>query len=63
MSPGWHLSASQMSAKVLKRIAFAFPVFKIDKLETVSPTLSDNSFNDILRLAIITSSCTRIAIS
>jgi len=51
-----------MAARVLKRMAFAFPVFKIDKLESVIPTLADSSFNDIFFFAIITSKLTIIGI-
>lgn len=44
-------------------MAFALPVFKIDKLAMVIPTFSASSFDCILRLASITSRFTIIAIS
>ena len=31
MSPGWHESAAQIASSVEKRIARAFPVFRIDR--------------------------------
>src|SRR6516164_6415074 len=42
-SPGWHCSASQMASSVEKRTARAFPVFRIDRLASVIPILSDSS--------------------
>ena len=63
MSPGWQSNALQMASKVLKRIAFAFPVFKMERLESVKPTFSESSFNDIFRFAIITSKFTIIGIA
>ena len=62
ISPGWQSSALQIDSRVLKRMAFALPVFNMDKFESVIPTFSDSSFNDIFRLAIITSKFTTIAI-
>ncbi len=61
-SAGWQSNALQMESRVLKRIAFAFPVFNIDKLASVNPTFSESSFKVIFRLAIITSKFTIIAI-
>jgi hypothetical protein len=63
MSPGWQSSALHIASKVLKRIAFAFPVFKIERLDNVRTTLSESSFNEIFRLAIITSKFTIIGIA
>lgn len=63
MSPGWQSSALQIASKVLKRMAFAFPVFKMERLESVSSTFSDSSLSDILRFAIITSKFTMIGIA
>lgn len=63
MSAGWQSSALQMDSNVLKRIALAFPVFKIDKFDNVKSTLSESSFKEILRLAIITSKFTIMGIA
>ena len=51
-----------MLIKVEKRMAFAFPVLRIDKLEGVMFIFSARSPRDILRLAIITSKLTIIGI-
>jgi hypothetical protein len=61
MSPGWQSSWRQIAFNVEKRTAFAFPVFNIDKLALVMPTLSESSLSDIFRFAIITSKFTIIA--
>lgn len=50
-----------MEARVSNRTPFALPVFSIDKFTVVSPTRRESSFNDILRLAIITSKLITIA--
>ena len=63
ISDGWQFNALQMASKVLNRIAFASPVFNIERFDKVSPTLSDSSFSDILRFAIITSKFTMIGIA
>jgi hypothetical protein len=63
MSPGWHSNTLQIVSKVLNRIAFAFPVFNMERLDKVNPTLSESSLSDIFRLAITTSRFTTIAIS
>lgn len=63
MSLGWQSSALQIASKVLKRIAFAFPVFKIERLDKVKSTLSESSFREIFRFAIITSKFTIIGIA
>jgi len=63
MSLGWQSNALQIASKVLKRIAFAFPVFKMERLDNVKSTLSESSFREIFRFAIITSKFTMIAIS
>src|SRR3989344_880732 len=62
ISPGWQFNALQIASRVLKRIAFAFPVFKIERLDNVKSTLSESSFREILRFAIITSKFTTIGI-
>ncbi len=61
ISPGWQSRTSQMEARVSNRTPFALPVFSIDKFTVVSPTRRESSFNDILRLAIITSKLITIA--
>jgi hypothetical protein len=61
MSLGWQSKTLQIASKVLKRIAFALPVFKIERLDNVKSTLSESSFRDIFLLAIITSKFTIIA--
>lgn len=63
MSPGWQFSTSQIVSNVLKRMAFAFPVFRMERLDSVKPTFSESSFSDIFRFAIITSKFTIIGIS
>ena len=63
ISPGWQSSTLQIVSSVLKRTAFAFPVFKMDRLANVSPTFSESSFNDIFLLAIITSRFTIIGMA
>jgi len=63
ISPGWQFKTLQMASSVLKRMAFALPVFKMDKLDKVKSTFSDSSFNDIFRLAIMTSRFTTIGMA
>ncbi len=63
MSLGWQSNALQMASKVLKRIALAFPVFKIERLDNVKSTLSESSFREIFRFAITTSKFTIIGIA
>jgi hypothetical protein len=53
----------QIASRVENRIAFALPVFNIDKLASVMSTRSDNSESDIFRFANITSRLTIIAIT
>ena len=60
ISPGWQLSSIQIALSVENRIAFALPVFKMDKFAFVMPTLSESSLSDIFRFAIITSRFTII---
>lgn len=62
MSPGWHSRTSQIASKVVNLIAFALPVFKMERFDRVRPTLSESAFNDIFLLAIITSKFTIIDI-
>ncbi len=61
MSPGWQSRASQMASSVEKRMAFALPVFKIERLDMVTPTSSESSVRLIFRFASITSRFTMIA--
>ncbi|SEQ81021.1 hypothetical protein SAMN04488097_3087 [Epilithonimonas lactis] len=63
ISAGWQSKASQIASNVENRTAFAFPVFKMERLDSVRSTFSDSSFNDIFRLAIITSRFTIIGIA
>ena len=62
MSPGWQSKALQIASKVLNQIAFALPVFKIERLDNVKSTLSESSFREIFRFAIMTSKFTIIGI-
>ena len=39
MSPGWQFSSRQIASKVVKRTARALPVFSIERLACVNPTL------------------------
>ncbi len=43
-------------------MAFAFPVFNMERFDKVNPTLSDSSLSDIFRFAIITSKFTMMGI-
>lgn len=60
MSPGVHSSTLQIAFSVENLIAFAFPVFRIERFAVVIPTFSESSFSDILRFAIMTSKFTII---
>jgi hypothetical protein len=51
-----------MASKVLNLMALALPVFRIERFESVRSTFSESSFNDIFRLAIITSRFTIMGI-
>ncbi len=62
MSPGWQSRALQMDSKVLNRMAFAFPVLRMERLDNVKSTFAESSFSEILRFAIITSRFTIMAI-
>lgn len=55
ISPGWHPSTSHIVSRVENRIALAFPVFSIERLAVVMPTLSASSLLRIFRFASITS--------
>jgi hypothetical protein len=61
-SPGWQSSALQSDSSVLNRTAFALPVLSMERLDSVRSTFSESSFNEIFRLAIITSRFTMIGI-
>jgi hypothetical protein len=63
MSPGWQSKTLQIASKVLKRIAFALPVFNMERLDNVKSTLTESSFKEIFRLAIITSKFTMIGMA
>ncbi len=63
ISAGWQSNALQIASRVLNRTAFAFHVFKMERLDNVISTFSESSFNDILRLAIITSKFTIMGMS
>jgi hypothetical protein len=63
ISPGWQFNALQIASRVVNLIAFAFPVFKIERLDRVKSTFSDSSLSDIFRLAIITSRFTMIGMA
>ena len=60
ISPGVQSNALQIASRVTNLIAFAFPVFNIERFAVVMPTILDNSFNEIFRLAIMTSKFTII---
>jgi hypothetical protein len=62
ISAGWQSSTLQIVSNVLKRMAFALPVFNMERLESVIPTFSESSFSDIFLLAIITSKFTIMGI-
>lgn len=61
MSPGWQSKALQIASNVEKRMALAFPFFRIERLAMVIPTFSVNSVTLIFRFASITSICMIIA--
>ena len=63
MSPGWHSSTLQIASSVENRIAFAFPVFRIDRFASVMSTASDNSVSDICRRPSIASRLTVIGMA
>jgi hypothetical protein len=50
------------ASSVLNRMAFAFPVFRIERFAGVISTFSDSSFREIFLRAIITSKLTIIGI-
>ena len=62
MSPGWQSNSLQIASSVEKRIAFAFPVFRIERLAGVRSIFSASSLSEIFRFAIITSKFTIIGI-
>lgn len=63
ISAGWQSNALHIDSNVLNRIALAFPVFKIERLDKVKSTLSESSFSEIFLFAIITSKFTTMAIT
>ena len=62
ISPGWQFSSLQIASRVEKRMAFAFPVFNMERLAGVRSIFSAKSPSEIFRLAIITSKFTIIGI-
>ena len=62
ISPGWHSSSLQMASSVERRIAFIFPVLRIDKFTVVSPMRSASSLDLIFRFASMTSRLTIMGI-
>jgi hypothetical protein len=58
ISPGWQFNTLHIASRVLNRIAFALPVFNIERFDKVKSTFSESSFKDIFLLAIITSKFT-----
>lgn len=48
-SAGVHFSASQMSVRLLKRTALAWPFFRMDKLAMVRPVACESSVSVICR--------------
>lgn len=63
ISPGWQFKTLQIASSVLKRTAFALPVFNMERLANVKSTFSESSFKDIFLLAIITSRFTIIGMA
>src|SRR5262249_60171037 len=60
-SPGWQPSSRQIASRVEKRIAFALPVLRIDRLARVMPTRSASSVNVMRRAWSSASRFTTIA--
>ena len=60
ISPGWQSSSLQMASRVVKRMALALPVLRIERLAVVMPILSASSLDFIFRLASMTSRLTII---
>src|SRR5688500_12703396 len=63
MSPGWQESASQIALSVVKRIARALPVLRMERLASVIPVSSASAVNVIRRSCRRSSSLSVIAIS
>ena len=55
ISPGVHCNSRQMASRVLRRMALALPVLRMEKLAWVRPMRSASSLERILRFASITS--------
>tara|TARA_B110000003_G_scaffold185751_1_gene184607 strand:+ start:9657 stop:9908 length:252 start_codon:yes stop_codon:yes gene_type:complete len=55
ISPGWQSRALHIDCSVENLIAFAFPFFRIDKLDIVMSTFPDKSVKLIFLFANITS--------
>ncbi len=60
ISPGWQSKALQIASRVEKRIALAFPFFKMEMFDIVIPIFSESSVTLIFLLASITSTFTMI---
>jgi hypothetical protein len=58
ISAGWQSKVLQIASKVENRIAFALPVFKMERFAIVISNFSESSVSDIFRFAIITSKFT-----
>ena len=59
-SPGWQSSSLHSAASVEKRMAFAFPVLRFDRLAKVMPTREESSVSDMRRSRITVSRFTTI---
>src|SRR5580704_7305251 len=62
ISPGWQFRALQIASKVENLIAFAFPVFRMDRFAMVISTFSASSCSCIFLRASMTSRFTTIGI-
>ena len=60
ISPGWQSSSLQIASRVVKRMALALPVLRMERLAVVMPILSASSLDFIFRLASMTSRLTII---
>ena len=63
ISPGWQSSSRQSDSSVENLTALALPVFRMDRLASVTPTRSDSSVRDMRRSRRTRSRVTRMAIS
>ena len=63
MSPGWQARTRQIASSVVNRMARAFPVLRMDRFGTLTPTAADKSLSFILRRASMTSRFTMMAMT